>query len=254
MAPKSLSSGKGKRGIVETKFWEQWKVESVNSTQWTVEQSKSPKNTKIAEKNLTELTLLFEDPEVVILPNEFRNSIHCWKRPIDLLDESLRTRESFQFEDHIIITTIDESSSLNQLFNQNAHLIHSDYYLKILSAFETLLFHPKWSSNDFPNFGFMNWKPKNHIYSLTKVESGLPHESLPNPSGKYIIRLYHCGIWRQIIVDDRIPMSKHGKPLIPIVISNETIELWSLLIIKGILKLNRCKIIDPMYYKGSCLW
>ena len=57
-----------------------------------------------------------------------------------------------------------------------------------------------------------------------------------NPSGKYAVRLYEAGAWRQVIVDDRVPCDAEGRCLLPT--SVRPGELWPWLISKALLKVH----------------
>lgn len=70
--------------------------------------------------------------------------------------------------------------------------------------------------------------------------------------GKYVVRLYHCGKWRMIIVDDRLPVDVDDNILVPIIRKENLIELWPALLAKAILKLNSCKqLATPEFYAGK---
>jgi len=64
------------------------------------------------------------------------------------------------------------------------------------------------------------------------------HPQLPNgkpvynPAGKYCVRLYLCGKWRRVYVDDSLPVTADGAPALAC--SADTLELWPLLLAKAI--------------------
>jgi len=62
------------------------------------------------------------------------------------------------------------------------------------------------------------------------------------------VRLYHCGKWRAITVDDRIPLDKDNIILIPCLKYDSKIYLWLLLLVKAILKLNEYRKENKDYY------
>ena len=68
------------------------------------------------------------------------------------------------------------------------------------------------------------------IYPKDKA-SGLPTIS---PSGKYIVRCFVMNEWRQVVVDDRIPVDLFGRPL-PVGV--RPVQLWPLLLSKAVLKI-----------------
>eukprot|EP01083_Nonionella_stella_P116263 345309_1 len=72
--------------------------------------------------------------------------------------------------------------------------------------------------------------PWNLIYPQSK-ETGLP---TPSDNGLYFIKLFFCGQWRAVLIDDKVPMFD-GKLLFPNIA--DTDELWPQLLTKAILKL-----------------
>jgi len=56
-----------------------------------------------------------------------------------------------------------------------------------------------------------------------------------SPTGKYAVKLWELGAWRLVVVDDRIPCDAGGAPLLPR--STAELELWPLLLAKGVCKL-----------------
>ena len=81
--------------------------------------------------------------------------------------------------------------------------------------------------------GLEEWRPWSLIYSLNKP-GGKEHKPLVNPSGKYICKLFWCGKWRKIVVDDSIPCDEDGSPLL--IVSDNPNEIWPLIISKETLK------------------
>eukprot|EP00487_Bulimina_marginata_P003307 TRINITY_DN18002_c0_g1_i1.p1 TRINITY_DN18002_c0_g1~~TRINITY_DN18002_c0_g1_i1.p1 ORF type:complete len:127 (-),score=6.10 TRINITY_DN18002_c0_g1_i1:179-559(-) len=71
--------------------------------------------------------------------------------------------------------------------------------------------------------------PWNLIYPQRK-ETGLP---VLSENGIYFAKLYFCGEWRTILIDDNIPMFD-GKFLFPTIA--ESNEIWPRLLSKAILK------------------
>ena len=84
--------------------------------------------------------------------------------------------------------------------------------------------------------GLEEWRPWSLIYSLNKP-GGKEHKPLVNPSGKYICKLFWCGKWRKIVVDDSIPCDEDGSPLL--IVSDNPNEIWPLIISKETLKILR---------------
>ena len=52
--------------------------------------------------------------------------------------------------------------------------------------------------------------------------------------GKYVVRLHFNGVWRKVVIDDRLPYSAHGELLCSH--SKATGELWVSLLEKAFLK------------------
>ncbi|KAI9314987.1 hypothetical protein BX666DRAFT_1965459, partial [Dichotomocladium elegans] len=60
-------------------------------------------------------------------------------------------------------------------------------------------------------------------------------EPLYNPNGKYVIKLYHNGIQRKVVVDDLLPVSRKGTLMCTF--STDKEELWASIIEKAYMKL-----------------
>ena len=58
-----------------------------------------------------------------------------------------------------------------------------------------------------------------------------------NVSGKYAVRVFEAGEWRQVFVDDRVPCDAEGNCLLPTSSAIATGELWPWLLSKALLKL-----------------
>lgn len=55
-----------------------------------------------------------------------------------------------------------------------------------------------------------------------------------NPGGKYAVKLFVCGLWRKVLVDDQIPIDSSGHATV--VSSREHRELWPLILAKAAYK------------------
>ena len=120
-----------------------------------------------------------------------------------------------------------QMSDTSKFFQTNRHLLHSELMSQIIYNFHFLFDQGKSqrASNMMDDFSLYDC-----IYPKNK--DGTP---MYNTSGKYAIRLYWLGAWRKVIVDDRLPMSTDGTPLLPT--SPIGYELWPYLVTKGILKI-----------------
>eukprot|EP00743_Colponemidia_sp_Colp-15_P003855 GILK01004160.1.p1 GENE.GILK01004160.1~~GILK01004160.1.p1 ORF type:complete len:1291 (+),score=310.51 GILK01004160.1:81-3875(+) len=84
--------------------------------------------------------------------------------------------------------------------------------------------HTSYFAGDMGGFMLDNIYPKN--------EAGCP---AINPSGRYVVKLFHIGRWRRVVVDDRIPLDENGNVLLPR--TNNSSEIWTFLVAKAIYKL-----------------
>ena len=77
-----------------------------------------------------------------------------------------------------------------------------------------------------------------HKKLITKIIFPQNREGLPvyNPCGKYMVKLWHNGVARKVIVDDQFPVDRHGNLLCST--SSNSNELWVSIIEKAYMKLN----------------
>jgi Calpain family cysteine protease len=61
-------------------------------------------------------------------------------------------------------------------------------------------------------------------------KNGFP---IVSETGKYSIKLWICGAWRTVVVDDRIPLDLFGRPLVA---ASRPPQLWPILLSKAIFK------------------
>ena len=66
-----------------------------------------------------------------------------------------------------------------------------------------------------------------------------------NKYGIYYLRLNHEGIWKYVVIDDYIPVRKHGKDVVPVFNNikpskSNYFELWPFLLQKAIAKMYAC--------------
>jgi len=73
---------------------------------------------------------------------------------------------------------------------------------------------------------------------ITRIIFPQDRQGMPiyNPAGKYLVKLTFNGIPRKILVDDRIPLSKDGRPMCSH--SSHADELWVSIIEKAYMKVN----------------
>ena len=57
-----------------------------------------------------------------------------------------------------------------------------------------------------------------------------------NPHGKYTVRLHLNGVWRKVVIDDRLPVGLHGELLTAHSLNAD--EMWVSLIEKAYLKVS----------------
>jgi hypothetical protein len=147
------------------------------------------------------------------------------------LDGSLSNESDKEKQPHVMEVTdssgnSDQLEKTSKLFQSNRHLLNSRMMVHLLSIFH-FIYDQGTLTKQAPGEEFCLW---DSIYP--KGKDGLP---MYNPSGRYAVKLFWLGAWRKVIVDDRIPCSADGKP---IVISSPLIsELWPVLITKAILKI-----------------
>ena len=55
-----------------------------------------------------------------------------------------------------------------------------------------------------------------------------------NPGGKYVVKVFFCGSWRRVQIDDRVPINARGQATI--VFSRERRELWPFILAKAAYK------------------
>lgn len=65
-------------------------------------------------------------------------------------------------------------------------------------------------------------------------------------TGKYVVRLHFNGVWRKVVVDDRLPVSPHGELLCSH--SKAKGELWVSLLEKAYLKVSAAKMACVRMY------
>lgn len=160
------------------------------------------------------------------MPSSYEQKLAYYLKPLEF-KKSIILQDVFDFQ---------QFHKINEQFRSNP------IYNSILSTFDILFTNPKWEKDDFNGFGFWEWSPLNHIYSVNKIEEGKPHSSIINDYGKYIVRLYHSNQWRSITVDDNMPIDIFDKILMPHNLDeNGVIQLWPILLTKAILKINRMK-------------
>eukprot|EP01035_Chromulina_nebulosa_P019433 gene19433-25313_t len=75
-------------------------------------------------------------------------------------------------------------------------------------------------------------KKKPNIQSNFKSIDNSNGKPCYNPSGKYVVKLFLCGKWRKVYINDSIPIQSDGS--IGIASSSDKYELWQTLLAKAI--------------------
>lgn len=65
-----------------------------------------------------------------------------------------------------------------------------------------------------------------------------------NPSGRYMVRLFHHNRWRKVVVDDKVPVDEAGASMLPISANGN--EVWPLVLGKALLKVFRYACVGQM--------
>ncbi|KAL3318163.1 hypothetical protein Ciccas_003176 [Cichlidogyrus casuarinus] len=226
-------------------IWPEWSDTDINAEKWESatkgkERSKSP---------LAASPICYEDPEgQPPVPFPFR--VSSFKRPPELL------------LDQNPIMQQPEILKCFDLITPNENLLVSQFYRNVLCDIGYLwnLFKvkayaaPSVELNHFFVDGFMhNWRPWEHIYSISKVAKG-PNMPQVNPFGKYAVKLFWMGSWRKILVDDQIPCDLDGNLLLPR--SPFANELWPMILIKALLKVASVEInlqVEHAYHSFSAI-
>jgi hypothetical protein len=84
--------------------------------------------------------------------------------------------------------------------------------------------------------------PWDHIFPKTK--DGTP--SINSSTGRYAVKLFWCGSWRKVIVDDKIPVDSEGRALL--LSSPIPGEIWPLILTKAILKVACLRYFCPFEF------
>lgn len=170
-----------------------------------------------------------QPPETLQPGSQHQSTQNLEDRSDSLQPPSQSLLQSTQLDESFNSTAQERESvdGLSKLFHVNRHLLKSELMTQILTCFHFFFDQSKTMKSVGTGDEFCLW---DSIYPKNK--DGSP---MYNASGKYAVKLFWLGAWRKVIVDDRIPCSVDGKPL---VITSPTIqELWPLIISKAILKL-----------------
>lgn len=152
---------------------------------------------------------LYEDKDGLLqLSNSQKAKFHRWARPSEII--ALRKQSD---HDLVMVRTITPYT-IRQKFVTDCSMIAS---LCICSAFERRFKKRLITSILYP-----------------KDSNGIP---VINPNGKYMVKLWLNGIARSVIVDDRLPIDKHGNLLCSHT-ATPGLELWVSIIEKAYMKLS----------------
>ena len=121
--------------------------------------------------------------------------------------------------------------NLNE-FKSNT-LMHNSFYAWYASIFQMII------DMDITDC----YTNKSVLYNIYPQKDNAP---VYNPQGKYIVKLYHMGKAKKIVIDDRMPCNKDQEFILPQCTNIE--ELWPALLVKALLKLNMYKTRHPCYY------
>ncbi|NXK03224.1 ADGB protein, partial [Herpetotheres cachinnans] len=199
-------------------IWPEWNDADINAEKWD-----TGKVGKEKEKTgKSPISHVFEDPEgKILLPASLK--VHSWKRPHEFLINK--------------IPVVVKNETSFDLVSANEHIFCSELMRWIISEIYAVwrIYNEKALTNGTST---VFWKPWEHIYALCKATRG--HMPLYNSYGKYVVKLYWMGCWRKIIVDDTMPFSEEDSLLLPATTCQ--IELWPMLLSKGIIKLANTSI------------
>ncbi|XP_041832718.1 androglobin [Melanotaenia boesemani] len=185
--------------VGESKFllWPEWSDAVVNREEWDLSKRLKPS---------------FKDPGGKLsLPPSLK--VHSWKRPTEFIIGK--------------DPTVVENQMTFDLLSPNDHLICCELIRSIINEIDIV-----WMSCNCTSTPQDGWRPWEHIYSLSKAEKG--HVPLYNRYGKYMVRLYWMGSWRNITIDDSMPFDKDNNLLLPA--STCQSELWPMLLAKALIK------------------
>jgi len=198
-------------------IWPEWSEADVSAEKW---ESGGTASGKRPEKGKLATPSYFEDPDgQPVLPRSLAEKCRTWRRIPDIYLKGGAT------------TVFEELTPNNpiSILQSNTHLLYSPYIRYLIGSIKSL------QSFCLSSEGLEEWRPWSLIYSLNKP-GGKEHKPLVNPSGKYICKLFWCGKWRKIVVDDSIPCDEDGSPLL--IVSDNPNEIWPLIISKALLKLS----------------
>jgi len=199
-------------------IWPEWSEADISAEKW--ESGGGTTGGKKPEKGKSATPSYFEDPDgQPVLPRSLAEKCRQWRRIPDIYLKGGATTVFEELTPHNPIS----------ILQSNTHLLYSPYIRYLIGSIKSL------QSFCLSTDGLEEWRPWSLIYSLNKP-GGKEHKPLVNPSGKYICKLFWCGKWRKIVVDDAIPCDEDGTPLL--IVSDNLNEIWPLIISKALLKLS----------------
>ena len=171
----------------------------------------------------------FEDEAFDQLPAPLAGVVATWKRPSEFVGELQPGAD-----EATVLCVIDETSKHRQL----PHLLQPVSATTASSGEEATMRCVAWLTScyqmaalqaDQLESGTFLWEL---IYPKA-ADGGLPAHSA---AGKYAVKLFDQGMWRIVVVDDRMPFSASGAAMFPR--SASALELWPLILAKALFKLS----------------
>ena len=161
----------------------------------------------------------FADPEGALLPPVLHEAAASWERPAGLLTETLAAGAELCV---VHLAGAPRVASCD-IVCEAADAAAKAAATALASAMHLIADH----AEKFDDGAFL-WE-----LIWPRSEEGQP---VVSPTGRYGVKLWEHGAWRLVTIDDRVPLDRDGKCLLPL--SGNRLELWPLLLSKALLKLS----------------